>query len=73
MCVGAILHARVGHLIYGAAEPKMGAVDSAFQLLQDDRQFHRIEVTRGVLGDQCRDQIQAFFKRRRAEKKLHRS
>lgn len=69
MCVGAILHARVGHLIYGAAEPKMGAVHSAFQLLQDDRQFHRLDVTAGVLEEECRQQIQGFFKRRRIEKK----
>lgn len=68
MCVGAILHARVGHVIYGTAEPKMGAVDSAFQLLQDDRHYHRIQVTSGILAEECKGQMQAFFKRRRAEK-----
>ena len=68
MCVGAILHARVGHLVYGASEPKMGAVHSAFQLLQDERQFHCTQVSRGVLEAQCKQQIQHFFKRRRLEK-----
>ena len=68
MCVGAILHARVGHVVYGASEPKMGAVHSAFQLLQDQRQFHITQVTAGVMEEECRGQIQAFFKRRRAEK-----
>ena len=68
MCVGAILHARVGHVVYGAAEPKTGAVSSAFQLLQDERQFHVAQVTQGVLAEECKQQIQAFFKRRRQEK-----
>lgn len=68
MCVGAIVHARVGHVVYGAAEPKMGAVHSAFQLLQDQRHFHATKVTAGVLEEECRGRIQAFFKRRRREK-----
>ena len=68
MCVGAILHARVGHVVYGAAETKMGAVHSTFQLLQDERQFHLTRVTKGVLELECKEQIQEFFKRRRLEK-----
>ena len=68
MCVGAILHARVGHVVYGASEPKMGAVHSAFQLLQDQRHFHATQVTKGVLEAECKQQIQGFFKRRRTEK-----
>lgn len=68
MCVGAIVHARVGHVVYGTTEPKMGAVHSAFQLLQDQRHFHATKVTAGVMGEECRTQIQAFFKRRRKEK-----
>lgn len=68
MCVGAILHARVGCLVYGAPEPKMGAVESAFDLLGDKRHFHQLEVVPGVLAEECREQIQQFFKRRRMER-----
>ncbi len=69
MCVGAILHARVGRVVYGAREPKMGAVDSAFALLQDARHYHAVRVTGGVLEAECRAQIQQFFQRRRDEKR----
>lgn len=69
MCVGAMIHARVERLVYGASEPKTGAVSSAFELLQSPRHNHRIEVTAGVLEDACREQLQSFFARRRAEQR----
>lgn len=70
MCVGAILHARIARLVYAASEPKTGAVTSAFQLLGDERHFHRLEVVSGVYEAESRDLIQSFFKRRREEKRV---
>lgn len=69
MCVGAMIHARLARLVYGAPEPKMGAVHSAFDLLQSEQHYHRMEVTSGVLEEECRTRIQTFFKQRRADKK----
>jgi len=65
MCVGALIHARIGTLMYGAAEPKSGAVVSIVhggELLGIN---HRFDVVSGVREDQCRDLVQAFFKERR--------
>jgi tRNA(adenine34) deaminase len=66
MCVGAILHARVGTLVYGVAEPKAGAVRSVVQV-EDLAVNHRFEVVEGVLEAECRKQIQDFFRYRREE------
>jgi len=65
MCAGAIIHARIRRVIYGASEPKTGAVESLYQLLSDERLNHQAELTGGVLADVCRIQIKAFFKSRR--------
>jgi tRNA(Arg) A34 adenosine deaminase TadA len=65
MCVGAIVHARVGTLIYGAPEPKAGAVVSAMAALNHPALNHRVAVTPGVLEDECRSAIQRFFQSRR--------
>ena len=73
MCVGALLHARVERLVYGAAEPKTGAVCSAFELLNSPRHNHRVVVTGGVLEAECRAQLQSFFARRRAERRAARA
>ena len=64
MCVGAIVHARVATVVYGAADPKGGAVRS----LLDPGTLplnHRFEVIEGVLADECREVLQAFFRERR--------
>jgi len=65
MCVGALVHARIGTLIYGAPEPKTGAVRSTMQLLDDPSWNHRLVVISGVLADECRELVQNFFKERR--------
>lgn len=65
MCVGAIVHARVARLVYGAADPKTGAVESAFTLLDGARHNHRVEVTGGVLADACGALLRDFFRARR--------
>ena len=66
MCCGAALHARVTRLVYGAADPKTGAVESLHRLLDDGRANHRIAVTAGVRAEECAALLRAFFEERRA-------
>ncbi|MGA9340904.1 MAG: tRNA adenosine(34) deaminase TadA [Rhodanobacteraceae bacterium] len=65
MCAGAILHARVHRVVYGADDPKTGAAGSVFDTLTSDRHNHRVAVTRGVLGAQSAQLLRAFFRERR--------
>jgi tRNA(adenine34) deaminase len=66
MCVGALVHARIGTLVYGAAEPKAGAVRSSMRALEHPSLNHRVAVVEGVLAHECRDVLQEFFASRRA-------
>ena len=65
MCVGALVHARVGEVVYGAAEPKTGALVSAVRGLDLPGLNHRFAVTGGVLEEPCRLLVQEFFRERR--------
>jgi len=65
MCVGAMVHARVDRLVYGAREPKAGAIESAMRAHEHPALNHRIVAVGGVLEDDCRAVIQGFFERRR--------
>ncbi len=65
MCVGALVHARVREVVYGATEPKTGALVSTVRALDITSLNHRFVVTGGVREDECRDLIQAFFRERR--------
>ena len=65
MCVGALVHARIGTLIYGASEPKTGAVRSTMKLLDDPSWNHQPVVVAGLMADECRELLQEFFKARR--------
>jgi tRNA(adenine34) deaminase len=65
MCCGAALHARIARLVYGAADPKAGAVQSLHRLLEDDRLNHRVAVTAGVRGPECGALLSEFFKTKR--------
>ncbi len=65
MCLGALLQARIRRLVFGAPDPKGGAVVSLFHLADDPRLNHRIEVTAGVEADACRALLQDFFRRKR--------
>jgi tRNA(adenine34) deaminase len=67
MCVGAMVHARIARLVYGAPEPKAGAVESAMQAHTHPSLNHRLEVTGRVLEHESRDLLQAFFRDRRAK------
>jgi tRNA(adenine34) deaminase len=65
MCVGAMVHARITTLVFGAAEPKSGAIVSAMAAHEAPGLNHRIEVVSGVLEEDCRQLIQQFFRERR--------
>ena len=65
MCIGALIHARVRRLIYGAAEPKTGALVSTTRTLETPGLNHRFEVTGGVCEDAARELIQEFFREKR--------
>ena len=65
MCVGALIHARVGTLVFGAPEPKSGAIVSAFAAHELPGLNHAFEVVSGVLAEDCREVIQRFFQERR--------
>ena len=65
MCAGAMVHARIARLVYGAAEPKSGAVASTGRLFESPGVNHRVEVTGGVLADECARLLTAFFAARR--------
>jgi tRNA(adenine34) deaminase len=65
MCAGAMIQARVPRLVYGAAEPRGGAVQSCFEVLSHPDLNHRVQVTSGVLASECSDVIQTFFAVRR--------
>jgi tRNA(adenine34) deaminase len=69
MCAGALVLARIDRLVYGCADPKSGACGSLYNIVQDDRLNHRIELTCGVLAEECSIQLQEFFARRRKENK----
>jgi tRNA(adenine34) deaminase len=65
MCAGAMIQARIAHLIYGADDPKAGAVRSCFSILESPRLNHRVEVTPGVLAPESIELLQEFFAARR--------
>jgi|SRR5450432_1903403 tRNA(adenine34) deaminase len=68
MCAGALVHARIRRLVYGADDPKAGAVHSAMQVLNHPSMNHKIEVRGGVLAGRCAELLQDFFRTRRGEK-----
>jgi len=69
MCVGAMVHARIARLIYGAPEPKAGAIESAMRAHEHPSLNHRMDVTAGVLAAESREVMQAFFRERRTNER----
>ena len=65
MCAGAMVHARISRLVYGAPDPKSGAAGSVFDLLGSSRLNHRVEVTGEVLASECGELLREFFRSRR--------
>ncbi len=62
MCAGAMVNARVQILVFGTPDPKAGAAGTLMNILQDERLNHRVEVSSGVLAEECRSLIQGFFR-----------
>ena len=67
MCAGAMVHARVRRLVYGAPDAKAGGVESLFRIADHPRLNHRLEVQGGVLADECRAMLQRFFQTKRKQ------
>lgn len=67
MCAGALLHSRVKRVVFGAPDLKAGAAGSVLNLFESQASYHYADVQGGLLEDECREQLQAFFKRRRKE------
>jgi tRNA(adenine34) deaminase len=65
MCAGALVHARIKRLIYGAEDPKAGAVHSVMQVVNHPKLNHRMEITGGVLAGRCAEILQSFFREKR--------
>ena len=65
MCAGAMVHARIAKLVYGAVDPKTGAAGSIFDLVRSDKLNHRLEVEGGVLAEECGGLLKDFFAKRR--------
>lgn len=68
MCAGALVHARVGRVVFGAGDPNAGAAGGVMNILQFPSLNHRCEITGGVRAEECRRLLQSFFAERRAER-----
>lgn len=73
MCAGAILHSRIKRLVFGASDYKTGAVGSRFHFFDDYKMNHTLEITSGVLAEDCSQKLSTFFQKRRAEKKIEKA
>ncbi len=69
MCAGAMVNTRLSRVVFGCADPRCGAAGSALSITNFPGMLHAVQVTGGVLGDECLAQLQEFFRRRRAESK----
>ncbi|GAA0857079.1 tRNA adenosine(34) deaminase TadA [Aliiglaciecola litoralis] len=69
MCAGLLIHSRIKRLVFGAFDYKTGSAGSIMNLLNDDRLNHQVDIVSGVMEQQCSEQLSAFFKQRRAQKK----
>jgi tRNA(adenine34) deaminase len=69
MCAGAMVQGRVTRLVFGTSDPKAGAVGSLYNLVEEPRHNHRLQVTGGVLADECREILKDFFGRLRQKKR----
>ncbi|MDJ1122661.1 tRNA adenosine(34) deaminase TadA [Olsenella sp. YH-ols2217] len=73
MCAGLMVNGRVDRCVYGAPDPKGGALGTLYDVSHDARLNHEFEVTSGVLADECAGELRSFFRRRRAERKAARA
>lgn len=70
MCAGAMVNCRLGKLVFGCADPRSGAAGSALDITGFEGMLHQVCVVRGVLGSECLERLQDFFRRRRSEPQL---
>ena len=68
MCASAMVHGRISRLVFGTHEPKFGAVESKFRLLQDDGFNHKVEIARGILEEECAEILRVFFREKRGSR-----
>lgn len=73
MCAGAMVHSRIGRLVYGASDEKTGAAGSLIDILRHPGMNHQIDITSGVLAQACAETLSAFFRQRRAQHKARRA
>jgi tRNA(adenine34) deaminase len=69
MCAGAMIHARIARVVFGAYDPKTGAAGSLFSVLNDPRHNHQVQISGGVLAEECAEVLRAFFRERRLSAK----
>lgn len=67
MCAGLLVHSRINRLVFAASDEKTGSAGSVFNLVNHEQLNHQVEVTRGVLANECSDMLSSFFKQRRKE------
>jgi len=70
MCAGSLIHSRIERLVYGASDPRAGAIESVFRIADSSSLNHRVEITSGVLAEECREILQSFFQARRNVNRL---
>lgn len=70
MCMGAVIHARLKCVVFGAYDDKWGGAGSLYDFADDDRLNHRLEIVSGICADECRQLIQSFFHKKREKKRL---
>ncbi len=70
MCAGALIQARVKRLVFGSPDERFGAVESVFRLCDSSSLNHQMEITKGVLADECKQLMQEFFKRKRNQLRI---
>ena len=72
MCAGAMVHSRIKRLVYGASDLKTGAAGSLLDVLRHPGMNHQIEITAGVMANECSEMLSQFFQQRREQKKAER-